>query len=167
MRSAPPLTIGVAHFGVWRTIVALLAGSACASMMFWWRAQPLPVPLGAGAAAVSGSLAAVAIALTLWRTLPLTLRWDRQRWWLARGGGAERSGELALAIDLGGWLLLRFVADAEPGRGSTWRLRFPTWIALQRSGLEAPWHAIRCALHAARPALAPEGAALSVGRRET
>jgi len=162
MRSAPPLTISVTRFGVWRAIVVLLAGSACASMFFWWQAQPVPTPALVDAAAAFGSLAAAAIGLTLWRMLPQTLRWDRQRWWLACGEAAEQAGELAVVIDLGGWMLLRFVADAEPG--PAWRRRLPTWIALQRRGLGAPWHAIRCALYAARPALSPEGAARPVER---
>ena len=162
MRSAPPLQISVSRFGVWRAIVALVAGGACGSMFLWWRAQPLPVPLVVDAAAALGAMLAAAIALTMWRVPPLTLRWDRQRWWLARGE-AEQPGELAVAIDLGGWLLLHFVADGAPA-GPAWRRRIPTWIALQRPGLEVPWHALRCALYAARPALRPEDAALPAER---
>ena len=159
MRSAPPLQISVARFGVWHAIVALVAGSACGSMFLWWRAQPLPVPPLVEAAAALGSMLAAAIAITTWRVPPLTLRWDRQRWWVARGEAAEQPGKLAVAIDLGGWLLLHFVAEGAPA-GSARRRPVPTWIALQRPGLEAPWHALRCTLYAARPALPPEGAAL-------
>ncbi len=162
MRSAPPLQISVMRFGVWRALVALLAGSACVSMVLWWRAQPWPVRPEVAAVAALGALAAAGTAIALWRVAPLTLRWDRQRWWVARGAAAEQPGELAVAIDLGVWLLLRFVAETEPG--PAWRQRLPTWIALQRPGLEASWHAIRCALYAARPALPPEGAALPAER---
>ena len=152
MRSAPPLTIGVTRFGVLRALVGLLAGGACASLFLWWRAQPMPTLPGVDAVAGLGSLATAAIALTIARMPPMTLHWDRQRWRLARDGVAEVPGEIAVAIDLGNWLLLRFVADAGPA----WRKHLPTWIALQRHGLEGPWHAIRCALYSARAGLPPE-----------
>jgi hypothetical protein len=51
---------------------------------------------------------------------------------------------VAVAIDLGGWMLLRFVPGAGGGRAR--------WIALQRHGLEPQWHALRCAVYAPRPA---------------
>jgi len=154
MRTAPPLQLRVNRFGVWRAGSLLLAACVCAAMLSWWYAQPTPTPLWASAVtgcAVLGSLACVA---TLWRTAPLTLRWDGQRWWLARDEAAEQAGELALAIDLGSWLLLRFVPASEAAN-SAWR-RHPVWIALQRRGLEAQWHSLRCALYGARPAAVPE-----------
>ena len=82
------------------------------------------------------------------------MRWDGQRWHLALAqasahshGGEPAAGQLAVAIDLGGWLLLRFAAEAVAAT----RPR-AAWIPLQRRGLEGEWHAIRGTLHSPRPA---------------
>jgi hypothetical protein len=151
MRHAPPLQFRVRHYGLWHAFVLLLAVSACASVLAWWWAQPVPAPLWNSVATVLAALATLACAATLWRAPPLTLRWDRQCWWLARDGAAEQAGTLAVAIDLGGWMLLRFVGE-EQSADLVWRSRV-VWIALQRQGLDAQWHAIRCALYGARPEL--------------
>jgi hypothetical protein len=54
-----------------------------------------------------------------------------------------------VAIDLGGWLLLRFYAEpVRRAAGDAMRRgRTPAWIAVQRRGLEADWHAIRCTVY--------------------
>jgi hypothetical protein len=51
-------------------------------------------------------------------------------------------GNVAVVIDLGPWMLLRFTADAPPRT---------TWLPVQRRGLEAQWHALRCAVYSPRP----------------
>ncbi|MBA3596093.1 MAG: hypothetical protein H0W40_01750 [Methylibium sp.] len=75
------------------------------------------------------------------------MRWDGERWWLALpAGSAEMAGDLTVAMDLGAWLLLQFRAEpdtvARPHR---------RWLPLQRAGLQAHWHALRCALYSPRP----------------
>ena len=160
MRSAPPLQLSVNRYGVWRAVVLLLVASAGAAMLAWWWAQPVPVPQWASVVAAAGVLVSAASAAGLWRTPRTTLRWERQRWWVTREGLAERAGDLAVAIDLGGWILLRFVPEGAP-TGLAWRCP-PMWIALQRRGLEAQWHTLRCALYCARPALEP-GAGAGAG----
>ena len=153
MRHAPPLQVQVGHYGLWRAVVLLLAASACAAMFAWWRLQPTPVPNWASAATVVAALVAFAWAATLWRAPTLRLRWDGACWWLARAGAAEQSGKLAVAIDLGGWMLLRFMAESRPANAG-W-IRRVVWIALQRPGLDGQWHAVRCAVYGTRPALGP------------
>ena len=60
-------------------------------------------------------------------------------------GATGRAGEPDVAIDLGGWMLVRFrCAHAESRVG---RIR---WVALQRQGSNESWHATRCALFASR-----------------
>jgi hypothetical protein len=49
---------------------------------------------------------------------------------------------VTVAIDLGSWMLLRFVAELP-------RMR-TTWIPVQRDRVEGDWHALRCAVHARR-----------------
>jgi hypothetical protein len=154
MHSDPPLQLRVNRYELWRAMVLLLATGACAATLAWWRAQPVPAPRWAGATAAIGTLASLASLVGLWRMRALTLRWDRQCWLVTRDGAAEQAGELSVAIDLGGWILLRFV-PAGAGPGPAWRRR-ALWIALQRRGREAHWHALRCAVYSARPALRPD-----------
>ena len=105
-------------------------------------------------------LAVAAAALALARSLvalkPVSLRWDGRHWHvgLAPSIGQEPfAGGLAVSLDLGFWMLLRFQpASADCPR----RL---TWLPVQSRGLESQWHALRCAVYSARPAAEPDAAA--------
>jgi hypothetical protein len=146
MRCAAPLELSVNRYELWHAMVLLLATGACAALFAWWWAQPQPTPRWASATAALGALISLVCLAGLWRKPALTLRWDSRRWLMAREDGAEQAGELAVAIDLGAWMLLRFVPA---GRRSA------SWIALQRCGLEGQWHALRCAVYTAQPTLPP------------
>ena len=160
MRAAPPLAFTVSRFGVWRAALVLLAALGVATMALWWVGADRPRPPALALAAAAGALMS-ALPLVHSRRLPAcTLRWDGQRWHLTTAGlGSESAGRLAMAIDLGGWLLMRFAADASavPPRPAR-----ATLSPLQRRGLEREWHAIRSTLHSARPV--PGGAAGSPAR---
>jgi hypothetical protein len=155
MRHAPPLQVYVGHHGIWRAAVMLLAASASAAMLAWWRLQPIPAPSWAGSATFVAAIVAFGCAATLWRAPTLALRWDGQCWWLARASAAEQAGMLAVTIDLGGWMLLRFDAESRPA-DPRW-IRRVVWVALQRRGLEGQWHAVRCTVYGARSAFQPSG----------
>jgi len=157
VRAAPPFAFTVRRFGAWRAaLVALgLAGSAATTL--WWRATDLPARQAA-ALAVAGFACALLPLVEACRLRPAALRWDGARWQLEcmpdALQGAPRVGRLFVATALGGWLLLRF--DAEPPRRATVgnalrRGRTPAWIAVQRRGLEADWHAIRCTVYSPPP----------------
>jgi hypothetical protein len=161
MRAAPAVSLTVRPSPHWQAALALLAAAAVASTVLWaWRR---------GDAASGGAAAAVAAlalhALRAARRRPaLGLRWDGQSWWLsetaaAAAGEEPREGELELALDLGSWLLLRFRPHDPARRKARWR-----WLPLQRAGLEADWHALRCALYSPRPAAEPTAAG---GRRRS
>jgi hypothetical protein len=78
-----------------------------------------------------------------------SLRWDTRQWHLGPAsttGDEPHSGRLAVAIDLGAWMLLRFQPDGAAGK------RRSIWLPVQRRGLETQWHALRCAVYSARPA---------------
>ena len=155
MRAAPPLAFTVSRFGVWRAALALLAAFGAVTMTLWEVGADRPVTPWLALAGVAGALLA---ALPLAQSFGLracSLRWDGQRWHLtaAENGGAS-AGRLAVAIDLGGWMLLRFAADGAEPRRPAWRCTGWTgavWIPLQRRGLESQWHGIRSTLHSARP----------------
>jgi hypothetical protein len=77
------------------------------------------------------------------------LRWDGQNWLLTESSphaGAQREGALALALDAGPWLLLRF----RP-RGERWRGARSVWIVLGRNASADEWCALRRTVYSPRP----------------
>ena len=96
------------------------------------------------------SLAWVYAAVLVWRCRQATtwqLAWDGSGWQLTGDGryAAAWRGEVAVMIDLGDALLLRFVST--DGTSAV-------WLPLQRGDLPAGWHPLRCALYSPRPASA-------------
>ncbi len=135
-------------------MVWLLVAFACAGLLAWWLTPPDPAPGWATAVALSGCTAALACSAGFWHLQPSVLRWDRQHWLHSGDGSAEQAGEIAVAVDLGSWMLLSFVPQGAPGVFGPGRNR--RWIAVQRRGLETQWHALRCAVYSHRLA-APDG----------
>ncbi|MFT3956794.1 MAG: hypothetical protein QM722_21140 [Piscinibacter sp.] len=84
-----------------------------------------------------------------WRPLSAgELRWDGQAWFLkepASNGVQECEGSLSLAIDAGGWLLLRFRRGVarRPGASSA-------WLLLGRGRSPHDWSALRRAVYSPR-----------------
>jgi hypothetical protein len=154
MRSFAPAQFTIQDFGHWRAALGLLALLSVVTLVAWFFARPAPRDVLAWL-----MLATAILALVVWPIWPLanpapvSLRWDARCWHLGPvdGVGCEpERGELSVAIDLGHWMLLRFTpAQAPAGRR-------PTWLPVQRAGLEAQWHALRCALHSPRPAAGPD-----------
>jgi hypothetical protein len=151
MRAFPPIDFALNHFGWWRGALRVLALAAVATTLAWLVARagqsdPLVVAFASLAA-----LLGVACALSAARTPPRALRWDGSCWLLSTPGSAAaseaRHGEVQVAIDLGFWMLLRFVATSGPHR--------VVWLPVQRRGLESHWHALRCAVHGPRPQAPP------------
>ena len=94
-------------------------------------------------------LASAGFCWQLLYTPTTSLRWDGSFWHLGPPGteGDEpAAGQVDVAVDLGAWMLLRFTRETStPGRSVT-------WLPTQRWGLEAQWHALRCAVYSPRPA---------------
>jgi hypothetical protein len=145
MHAAPAVTVSVDRGGAtWAVLAGLsvLAVLTCAA----WAWQVGSLWAGAVLVAVAG---AAGIALLSWTREPMRrLQWDGQGWWLGSTDSAEppQPGQLAVAIDLEGWLLLRFRPD---GYAFPRRAR---WLALGRSQHRLEWHALRCAVYSPRPA---------------
>ena len=149
MRSSPAFKITIERFGTWRAAVASLTGLAALALAAWWAyGDGASRSLSLTLAFVALSLGAVAGAASLLQCRPAVLRWDAPCWHLERdaAGAATGSGKLAIALDLGAWMLLRFEHDGSAGH------RRITWLPVQRRGLEAQWHALRCAVYCARSA---------------
>ena len=145
MRAAPPITVTIARFGVWRSFVAALCALAAAVLAAWVvlrleLAPPLLPALLAAASAAGASLRGS-------RRAPRQLGWDGQAWSL---DGVIHS--LEPAIDAGAWMLLRLHTVGVPRRA--------VWLPVQRRGLEASWHSLRAAVYSPRPMIdAPSQAA--------
>ena len=137
MRASPACQVSLQRFGAWRVAVCSLALAGAAAMTGWLIGRESPVAIGWMMPAAAVALAILALAVSLWRVPAQSLRWDGQAWQLDAA-----PGELSVAIDLGPWMLLRFT----PGASSRTR-----WLPVQRRGLEAQWHALRCAVYAPRP----------------
>ena len=159
MRAPPPVETTSALGRAWRAALSLLVGASVAVPLAWglpylaahWGSrQPdalfeaLGNPLVQAALAVwVAAMAAAAFWLASKRTAgERTLRWDGQDWVLAgaRDGSPDQRGDAALMLDLGPWMLVRFLPYASSGFGAA------TWLPLTVAGDLARWAALRGAL---------------------
>ena len=158
MRAPPPVEYTSVPGRAWRAALSLLVGASVAVPLAWG----LPY-----FAANRGSLHADALikalgdpkvqgVLALWVGLMVvaafwlsskrrsaserTLRWDGQDWVLAgdASGRPDQRGDAALMLDLGPWMLVRFLPTAGPGTAA--------WLPLTLAGDLAHWAAFRGAL---------------------
>lgn len=146
MRASPAFQLTIDRFGAWRTALAVPWLAAACALPAWLLSDEPTLPRAAAFAAAAIVLVA---CLRPARIEPMSLRWDSRAWRLgpaATRGEEPWSGTLAVALDLGPWMLLKFVHDVTAGRPRI------TWLPVQRRGIEAQWHALRCAVYCARPA---------------
>lgn len=162
MRTAPAVQVlvGPDITGLWALRVVALSGVAA---MAAWAHLTAEASQNLWPWAVA---AAVCLPL-LWLTRPWTrpgavqLRWDQQCWHVGPvgpAGGEPWSGQLSVAIDLGGWMLLRL----SPSPMAPW----PTWLPVSRRGHRALWHALRCAVYSPPPQSAPDAMEADPGPNE-
>lgn len=153
-RSAPAVQVLVSHFEFWTRGVAVLVLASATSLVAWFVEAAIgSTPLTELALVSAGAVSflALAVALLSFRCRAVSLRWDGRFWHagpIDRVGSEPWSVHVAVRIDLGHWMLLEMCSD---------QTEFPpihTWLPLQRQGMESKWHALRCALFAARNAAA-------------
>jgi hypothetical protein len=158
MRERFSCVVEVHRFGVWRAAVAVVATAAIAAMAAW---GGLALATGSSGSTLIATIAAAMailsalLAASLTRVEPGTLACADGCWTYAcRPHGVDRieSGTLAVAIDLGAFLLLTLT------RGDATRRSARRWLPVQRRGLESAWHALRCAVYSPPP-VASEAAA--------
>jgi hypothetical protein len=150
MRASPAFRVAVARFGIWRAAVATLVFVAVVAQAAWSGGRHDDVPGWGSVVLAAVDLALIGAAAGLLRQRVTELRWDTRRWHLRPAAHAvdePTPGNLTIALDLGVWMLLKF--DPDPALPT----RRTTWLPVQRQGLEADWHALRCAVYCARPAL--------------
>lgn len=137
MRAAPAVQLVIGPDRGWRCAVALLGAAAAASLAAWMVEQAGIAPIGQ---ALAAAVAAMTGALASRRFLPSPagrLAWDGTQW-IWRGV----DGDLQVAIDLGPWLLLRFVP---------WQGGRVAWLPVGRAAAGAAWHPLRAAVYCRRP----------------
>ena len=156
MRAPPPVEYTSALSPAWRGALSLLVGASVAVPLAWglpylaahWGSRQPDILLDGLAdpriqAALALWAAAMAVAAFWLRrradaAVQRTLRWDGQDWVLAPGHAAEQRGDAELMLDLGPWMLVRFLPYAGVG--------VATWLPLT-AGLDlARWAALRGAL---------------------
>jgi hypothetical protein len=157
MRESVFFEVKLRRFAVWRAAVCVVAALAVAVVAAWAVATFDSRPV-ADRALFLGLLAALvvatsAVALSLARVESGVLSCRGGVWSFVADTGAVRQGPLAVAIDLGAFLLLRL----RDGRLAS------TWLPVQRRGLEREWHALRCAVYA-RPVTAASSTAAPIQR---
>lgn len=145
----------VRRFGVWRSASFLLAAAGAAVMSSWTLAAFELHAAWAVLALTMLCASALGLGVLVWRLSPFSLRWDTQRWYLGpvdTAGHEPQAGQVHVAMDLGAWMLLRFIPEEATV------LRRGTWLPVQRRGHESAWHALRCTVYCARPVSLPTAA---------
>jgi hypothetical protein len=145
MRSSPALTFTVERFTFWRLALGVWVLCTAAALFAWALLMSAQWGMAVWLVALALTSATGWVAARLSSTGPVLLHWDRQSWRCGPGGSVmpePASGTLDVTIDLGAWMMLRFT-DQRTGKRR--------WIAVQRSGLEGQWHALRCAVYSPRP----------------
>ena len=145
MRFAPPVPALSLGAGPWLAAQQGLFASSAGILACWVGAHVW----GLGAPVVLTSLAVAAAAAGLARRglapAPLRLAWDGSIWNLETRDGARQAGQVMLMVDLGGWMLVRFVAQARPSAWPAWSAQ---WLSLRRVDVGAAWPLLRVALFA-------------------
>jgi hypothetical protein len=159
MRAPPPVEFTSTLGRAWRTALSLLVAASVAVPLAWGlpylaahlgSRQPdaffdlLADPAAQAALACWAGLMAFAAAWLHCRNPVVperTLRWDGQDWVLAANAQAtEQRGDATLMLDLGPWMLVRFLPHAAVGVVGA------TWLPLTLAGDLARWAALRGAL---------------------
>ncbi|HSC64883.1 MAG TPA: hypothetical protein VLD35_14675 [Caldimonas sp.] len=153
MRESVYFEVRLRRFEVWRVAVWLVAGAAIAATVAWavamWKSQPESGRAIVLVVAAVLSSATVGLALSLARVEGGVLTCADGAWAFVSDAGGRRTGTLEVAMDLGAFLLLRLVS----------RRRTSAWLPVQRRGMEAQWHGLRCAVYSPPP-VAPVAASL-------
>ena len=161
MRAPPPVEVTSSLGRAWRAALSSLIATSVAVPLAWglpyfashWDGlKPdgffvaLTNPaLQAAIAIWAGTMifAAAWLSTRARRASERTLRWDGQDWVLPAGpdGRPEQRGDASLMLDLGPWMLVRFLPDAASGLG-----RGASWLPFHVASDLARWATLRGAL---------------------
>ncbi len=162
MRAPPPVEYTSAPGRAWRGALALLFAASVAVPVAWglpyaashWGSLQHDIFFTLLAdPAVQGGLAAwlgASVFAAFWVSRRVsggcerTLRWDGQEWVLPAwpGAGMDSRGDVSLMLDLGPWMLVRFLPYAGADGGGVGA----TWLPFYLAGDLARWASLRGAL---------------------
>jgi toxin CptA len=146
MHSAPSVSypVGRCRFAGALMLAAWCAGAVALAAWAWQLpSSGARQALGACVLAVVGAAAALS-----WRRQATgLLAWDGTLWRWADGSG-ERTGRIAIALDLQAWLLLRWQGEASGG----------LWLWLERGREPQAWDSLRRAVYSRARIATPAGA---------
>ena len=152
MHAAPPVEVTIAPSASPEAWVAGLIAAASAVIAGWGAAwcENASTPglrlAAAGLVAISLAASLVAAVARLRRRArreTSLLRWNGQEWSLVRAGDAC-DGHPRLMLDLGPWMLVRFLPRRDAGKLE--RAPAPAWLPLRQGAEAARWAALRGAL---------------------
>ncbi|HEY0818424.1 MAG TPA: hypothetical protein VGD46_06575 [Rhizobacter sp.] len=149
MHAPPPYQITLRRFGVWRVGCAVLVAASGLATGAWALTAAKVHPVALWVSLAVWAVASIAVRVQMSRLAPVSLRWDGQAWHVGpvtTVGEEPQAGTVSVSIDLGAWMLLRFV-PAGARRG--------VWLPAQRRGHEAAWHGLRATVYCARPVALP------------
>lgn len=146
MHAAPPVRMSLVPDRAWEAVWIVGASVAGANVAAW-----AAVHGGAPAqtAAMAALLVAAVVGMLVWgrhrrHRQAGILNWDGATWQWSSGATEAREGQVRVMVDLGAWLLLRFVAVAPPHPVA--------WLTLARGNAGVQWPAWRAAVYARRTA---------------
>jgi hypothetical protein len=145
-------SVALRRFECWQAAVTALAVAALAVLAGWGASDRGDAVAVAGpwlaAAVACAAIGVIGLALLLLQVDAGILAREAGRWtfapFAAGSAGEPQPGDLAVALDLGPFMLLVF-DRRDAGMPSVRR-----WLPVQRLGLEREWQALRCAVHAPR-----------------
>lgn len=152
MHAPPPYQITLRQFDLWRIVCGALMSVSLVVTAAWAWTSAGTYPGWLLLCAALWLAASVALLLHVLGLVPTSLRWDGQVWHHGPStsvGHEPHVGHLSVTLDLGDWMLLRFVAQ------DAWR---PVWLPAQRRGHELEWHGLRATVYCARPVSLPTAA---------
>jgi hypothetical protein len=149
MGALPQVQVTIRDDSVWRAGVLLVTACAIGVLCAWAAESNRAQNGGTTWLALSLVPAAAYLGASLRRAFPLALKFTGSTWLVWRADSARAApiqGEVQVSLDLGAWMLLRFipVAGAMGARSQ--------WLPVHSNSLAPQWHALRCALYSARPA---------------
>jgi hypothetical protein len=123
----------------WAAFIGLAAGLAAGNLVGWLLLHGGVASAGWMALVVAAT-AGGAAARAAWRAQsPGELAWDGSQW-----AWCGIPGEVGVAIDLDGWMLLQFQPAREAGAAEA------RWLAASRATAPQSWSGLRAALHSQR-----------------
>lgn len=156
MHAPPPVRMVLVPSDAWHGFISLCTGIAAGNLVAWVAQWVQIAPLRLAAASLVAVLVTMLLSLAVLRRHDRgtgELLWDGAGWLWTTVNAPAVSGDAQVMVDLGAWVLLRWVPVESPGHA--------VWLVASRRSAGAIWPAARAALYAQGPRSEPTSAMLS------